>query len=314
MRLVLLAGSANEKLARRVASVLGVELANRVSECFPDGERRIEIEESVRGADVYVLQPTGPPVADTLLELLLLADACRRAGAARLTAVVSYFGFARQDRRARGREPIAARLAADLMATAGFDRIVALDLHDPALEGFMPIPIEHLTATHLLAEAAKPVVPEHAVVVGPDLGATKLAERFATLWGKPVAVVHKLRTSGETVRAMRVIGDVKGRAPVIVDDMISTAGTVVACAEALREAGCAKPLLVVATHALLVGEALERLRMLDVEALFVTDSLAIDVAKMRGLRLRTVSVAKLLATAISKLHREESMAEMIVHE
>ena len=301
------------ELARAVATELGVALVERVSETFPDGERRVEILSSVRGADVYVVQPTGPPVADSLLELLLLADACRRAGASRLTAVVSYFGYARQERRARGREPIAARLVADLVATAGFDRIVALDLHEPALEGFPPIPVEHLTATKLLAEAVRPLVPENAVVVGPDLGATKLAERLATAWEKPVAVVHKLRTSGENVRALRVIGDVKGRAPVIVDDMISTAGTVVACAHALEQAGCVKPLLVLATHGLLVGEALERLRSLDLEALFVTDSLAVDVAKARGLPLRTVSVASLLASAISRLHREESLADLRVH-
>lgn len=313
MKLAVLSGSANAPLARAVASELGVAPVDRESESFPDGERHVEILSSVRGADVYVVQPTGPPVADNLLELLLLADACRRAGASRLTAVVSYFGYARQERRARGREPIAARLVADLVAAAGFDRIVALDLHDPALEGFMPIPVEHLTATKLLAEAARPLVGEQAVVVGPDLGATKLAERFATMWAKPVAVVHKLRSSGEKVRALRVIGDVAGKAPVIVDDMISTAGTVVACAEALERAGCVKPMVVVATHGLLVGEALERLRGLELRALFVTDSLAVDVAKARGLPLRTVSVAKLLAEAISRMNREESLRELLVH-
>ena len=313
MKLAVLSGSANAALARSVASELGIAPLDRVSESFPDGERRVEIRSSVRGADVYLVQPTGPPVADSLVELLLLADACRRAGAARVTAVVSYFGYARQERRAKGREPVAARLVADLVATAGVDRIVALDLHDPALEGFMPVPVEHLTATKLLAEAARPLVPDQAVVVGPDLGATKLAERFATIWEKPVAVVHKLRTSGEEVQAKRVIGDVAGKAPVIVDDMISTAGTVVACAEALKQAGCAKPMLVLATHGLLVGEAMERLRALDLHALFVTDSLAIDVAKTRGLPIRTVSVAKLLATAIGRLNREESMGELIGH-
>lgn len=313
MKLVLLAGSANVALARAVASNLSLPPAKRRIERFPDGEIHVEIEDSVRGGDVFIVQPTGPPVADDLLELLLLADACRRSGAARLTAVVSYYGYARQDRRARGREPIAARLVADLIATAGFDRIIAVDLHDPALEGFPSVPVEHLSAMDLLAAAARPLVPENAVIVGPDLGATKLAERFARALDRPVAIVHKARLSGEDVRVHRVIGDVVDRSPVIVDDMISTGGTVFAAADALYQAGCQGPVTIVTTHALLVGPARERLSRLPIAALLVTDTLAVDVEKASPLPLRVVSVAPLLAKAIGRLHRDESLRELLVH-
>lgn len=312
MKLVLLAGSANEELAQAVAAKLGLPLAKRSIECFPDGELRVEILDSVRGAHVFIVQPTGPPVASNLLELLLLADACRRSGAGKLSAIVSYYGYARQDRRARGREPIAARLVADLLTTASFDRILAVDLHDPALEGFPSVPVEHLSALPLLAEAARPLVPENAVIVGPDLGATKLAERFATKLDRPVAIVHKARISGEEVRVHRVIGDVVDRQPVIIDDMISTAGTVFAAADALYEAGCQGPVIVIATHALLVGPAKSRLSQLPLRALLVTDSLSLQ-GIADDLPLKVVTIAPLLAEAISRLHRDESLGDLLVH-
>lgn len=312
MKLVLLAGSANVALAELVAKRLDVELSERTIESFPDGEKQIELQGDIRGADVYILQPTGPPVADNLLELLLLADACWRAGAGRMTALISYYGYARQDRRARGREPIGARLVADLLTVARIDKIVALDLHDPVLEGFPDIPVEHLSAMPLLAEAAHPLLPENSVIVGPDLGATKLAERLATMLKLPVGIVHKARISGESVRVHRVIGDIEGKAPVIVDDMISTGGTVVAAAEALYEAGCEGPLTIVTTHALLVGEARERLSKLPLQSLLATDSLA-HVAKDDALPLRIVSVAPLLAEAILRLYRDESLDERMMY-
>lgn len=313
MKLVLLAGSAHVPLARAIASQAGASLAKRDIERFPDGELRVEVGESVRGADVFILQPTGPSVADNLLELLLLADACRRSGSRRLTAVISYFGYARQDRRSKGREPIGARLVSDLLATAGFQRIVAVDLHDPALEGFPSIPVEHLSALGILADAARSVVPKDAIVVGPDLGATKLAEAFASKLDRPVAIVHKARVSGESVRVHRVIGDVAGKLPVIVDDMISTGGTVVAAAEALYRAGCQGPLTVIATHALLVGPAWERLERLPIKELIVTDTLATPRREESGLPLRIVSVSKLLAEAVSRLHRDESLGDLLAH-
>lgn len=311
MRLVVLSGTANVPLARAIADRLGVEPARRSVESFPDGELGVELLDSMRGADAYVVQPTGPPVAENLLELLLLADACRRSGVARLTAVVSYFGYARQDRRARGREAIGARLVGDLVGRAGYERIVAVDLHDPALEGFFSIPVEHLTATPILCDAVRERLPDDPVIVAPDLGATKLAERFAERLGAPVAIVHKSRSSGSEVRVRRIIGEVAGRTPVVVDDMISTAGTLDAAVRALVQAGCRTPVLLAATHALLVGNAVERLAALPVRELIVTDTLA--VAKTDRLPLRTVSVAALLATAIDRLCHDRSLDDLLLH-
>jgi ribose-phosphate pyrophosphokinase len=265
----------------------------------------------VRGRDVYLVQPTGPPVDEHLMELLMLADASRRAGAARVTAVMPYFGYARQDRRAHGREPVGARLVADLIRTAGIERVVAIDLHSAALEGFFSMPLEHLSAVPTLAEAARALVGLDAVIVAPDLGAAKLADRYADLLDLPVAIVHKARISGEQVRVRRITGDVLDRQPIVVDDMISTGGTIEAAATALLAAGAAPEIMVVATHALLVGAAEERLARAGVRRLIATDS----VPPTAGGRLprETVSVAWLLADAISRLHRDLSLTDLIAH-
>jgi ribose-phosphate pyrophosphokinase len=310
MELSVLAGQANGPLAERVAAALGKELGPVKVQRFPDGELSVCVPDTVRGRDVYLLQPTGPPVESHLLELLLLADACRRAGAARLTAVVPYFGYARQDRRAGGREAVGGRLVADLMAGGGLDRVVAVDLHTAALEGFFTMPLEHLTAMPLLLDTVRPDVPADAVVVSPDLGAAKLAERYARALDLPVAVVHKIRLSGEEVRVTRVVGDVRGRTPLIVDDMISTGGTIEAAVAALLATGCRPPVVALATHALLVGSAIERLRAVPLRRLVVTDSLPLPDT---GLPLRVVGLAPLLAQAIERLHAEQSLADLLAH-
>lgn len=305
----ILPGSSNESLARSIADLLGVPAVNRILETFPDGERRIEIMDSVRGDDVYLLQSTGPPVERHLLELLLLVDACRRAGANRITAVVPYFGYARQDRRAGGRQAVGARLIADLIKGAGVDRVVAIDLHNPALESAFGVPLEHLSALPVLAEAARTELEGDPVVVAPDLGAAKLADRYADLLGLPVAIVHKTRVTGETVTVQRITGEVRGRNPIVVDDMISTAGTIVAAVNAVREAGGNAGTIVLATHALLVGPAIERIGGLALRRLIVSDSLAVEP---RGLLpLRVVSVAPLLAKAITHLHEDRSLGELV---
>ncbi len=310
MSLVLLAGTSNPALAEAVADTLGVPLAEREASRFPDGEMRIEVRSSVRGCDVYLLQSTGPVAEAHLFQLLLLADACRRAGAARLTAIVPYLGYARQDRRASGREPVGARLVADLMAAAGIRRVVALDLHS-TLEGVFAVPLEHLTAVPLLAACLRGGLPEDGVIVSPDLGATKLAERYARLLERPVAFVHKHRLSGEQVTARGVTGEVRGLTPVIVDDMISTGGTIEAAIGALLEAGARPGVTVAATHGLFVGPAAERLRGVPVDRVVVTDSVVPGDAA--GLRLEQVSLAPLLADAVSRLHGDRSLSELIVH-
>jgi ribose-phosphate pyrophosphokinase len=309
--LVLLAGTANPPLAEAISRQLGIPLAAREASRFPDGEMHIEVQTSVRGRDVYLLQPTGPPVEEHLFQLLLLADACRRAGAARLTAIVPYLGYGRQDRRASGREPVGARLVADLLAAGGLDRIVAVDLHSGTLEGIFTTPLEHLTAVPILCEALRPRLPADAVIVAPDLGATKLAERYARLLGLPAAFVHKRRLSGERVAVRGVTGEVRDRTPLVVDDMITTGGTVEAAVGAVLEAGARPEVTVCATHGLFVGPAMERLARLPVSRLLTTDSVAAPAGG--GPALVRVTLAPLLADAITRLHGDRSLAELIVH-
>jgi ribose-phosphate pyrophosphokinase len=310
MSLVLLAGTSNPALGEAIAGRLGLALAEREAARFPDGEMHIEIRSSVRGCDVYLIQAAGPPVEEHLFQLLLLADACRRAGAARLTAVVPYLGYARQDRRATGREPVGARVVADL-ATGGIQRTVAVDLHSAALEGVFGMPLEHLTAVPLLADALRPTLAEGAVLVAPDLGATKLAERYARLLGLPVAFVHKRRVSGERVTVRGVTGEVRDRFPLVVDDMITTAGTVEAAIHAVLDAGSRPEVTVAATHGLLVGVAAGRLRGLPIARLVTTDSVA--APDVGTLALERVPLAPLLADAIGRLHDGRSLSELIVH-
>lgn len=312
MTLALFSGAANVGLAGAIAEQLGVPLGRCDVQCFPDGELHVEIRESVRGHDVYVVQPTAPPVERHLLELLFVADACERAGAARVTAVVPYFGYARQDRRVSGREAVGARLMADLFGTRGFARVVALDLHSPALEGFFSVPLEHLTAVPVLVESLRPDRAADWVIVAPDGGAAKLAERYAKALHLPMAVVFKTRVSGSEVSVRGLTGQVRDRAPVIVDDMISTGGTVAAAMAALIAAGCEPEVTVVATHGLFVGPAMGRLAALRLRRLIVTDSVA--VPEPQPIPLHVASVGPLLAEAVSRLHHDRSLGDLLVHE
>jgi ribose-phosphate pyrophosphokinase len=310
MSLKILAGSANLALAQKIATKLGVQLAQRVLERFPDGELHIELQESVRGQDVYLVQPTCPPVDEHLLELLFLADACRRAGAIHLTAVIPYFGYARQDRRAHGREPLGARLMADLLANGGMQRVVAVDLHSQGVESAFAIPVEHVTAVPILAEALRSSVQRNAVIVSADLGAVKMAERYAKLLDLPVAIIHKTRISGVAVSVQRIVGDVCDKEAVIVDDMISTAGTIDQAIKALLEAGCLPSgIKVAASHPLLVGPAAERLGKLPIERMYVSDS--IPAPEKFPVPIHVSSVASLLAAMIQRLHNQESIGDLV---
>jgi ribose-phosphate pyrophosphokinase len=310
MYLTVLAGSANLPLAQSVASCLGAPLGDRTLERFPDGELHVELRESVRGHDVYLIQPTGPPVETHMLELLLLADAARRAGATRLTAVLPYYGYARQDRRDGGRGAVGARVVADLLAAARIDRVVAVDLHTPALEGFLAMPLDHLSAVPLLARAAQPYLRPNSVILAPDLGAAKLAERYARVLERPVAIVHKTRLSGEAVRASGLSGEVQGKVPLIVDDLISTGGTIEAAAQTALARGCIPEITVVATHGLLVGPVALRLRALPIQRLILSDSL--PALTDFPLPIESVGLGLLLAKAIGHLHRDESLRDVLV--
>ena len=288
-KLSLISGSAHPALAASIASCLGVETVKCLLEAFPDDELHVRVREPQFGRDVYLVQPTGPPVGRHTLELLLLADACRRAGAARITAVMPYFGYARQDRRTEDGEPVGAMVMADTIRTR-VDRVVAVHLHNPAIEGFFGLPVEHLYPTR----------PENAVLVAPDLGAVKLVEHYAEHLDLPVAYVHKERLGGDSVEAQRVIGEVAGRSPVLVDDMISTGGTMLSAIEAMRRQGCETPVTVAATHALPAGDAMARLGDLPVGEIIVTNSLAQPSDRRPAVRI--VDLAELIAGAIERLH------------
>ena len=310
MSLKILAGSANLALAQKIGTKLGGQLAQRILERFPDGELHIELQESVRGHDIYIVQPTCPPVDEHLFELLLMADACRRAGAVHLTAVIPYFGYARQDRRAHGREPLSVRLIADLLATSGIQRVVAVDLHSQGVESAFAIPVEHVSAVPILAEAVRSSVPRNAVVVSPDLGAVKMAERYAKLLNLPVVIIHKTRISGAEVNVQRIVGDVRDKHVLVVDDMISTGGTIEKAIKALLEAGClSSGIKVAASHGLLVGPAAERLGNLPIEKIYVSDS--VPMPEQIPLPIQVSSLDWLLAETIRRLHNSQSIAGLV---
>lgn len=304
MDLAIVAGSSHAVLAADVARRLGTEAMAGATCPFPDGEIHVRLP-PVRGADVYVLQSTGPPTHDHLAELLLVADAARRSGASRLTAVVTYLAYARQDRREREGGAVSAKVVADLIGRS-VDRVVAIDLHAPAVEGFFACPVEHLSATGVLLDSLRPLVRDH-VVVAPDLGATKRAERFARALGLPTALVHKRRLSGREVEVLGVEGAVRDRPALVVDDMISTGATVVAAVEALRGAG-ALAMIVAAVHGLFVPPAAKAIGGLGLDALIVTDSVPPPPDAPPHLR---VSIAVLLSEAIDRLHRELPIADLV---
>jgi ribose-phosphate pyrophosphokinase len=304
---LLFAGTGNRPLAERVAGVLETTLAPCAVERFPDGELSVSLGESVRAREVFVLQPTSPPVNDRLVELLAFADACRRGAAARLTAVVPYFGYARADKRKNRREPVMARVAADLLQAAGVHHLLALDVHTPQVEGFFAIPVDNLGAVGVLADALRGRLADDAVVVSPDLGAVARATQFALRLGLPTAVVHKRRLSGAEVETVQVIGDVRGRACLLVDDMISTGGTIEASVRALAGAGARPDFTVAATHAVFAAGAPERLAAAGVGEIVVTDSVALPAVPPG---VRVTSVAPLLAGAIRHLSRGESLHDL----
>jgi ribose-phosphate pyrophosphokinase len=306
----LLAGGASEGLARTMCAALGIEPVERVLERFPDGEVHVRLHEELRDEDTYVVQSTGPPTQEHLTELLLLADAAHRAGATRITAVVPYLAYARQDRRTAVGEPVGLRVVADVLRASHVDRLVVVDPHTPALESIVGAPVEITTAVPLLAEALRPRVDAQTVLVAPDLGAAKLVDRYAGALDLEVAIVRKTRVSGDEVSAGAVVGDVEGRRPVVVDDMISTAGTIASAAEALWEAGAEPPLVVAATHGLFVGPAAERLDRLDPEVVVTTDSVSppdVDVP------LEVVSLGERLAEIVRRLHDGRPLDELAAH-
>jgi ribose-phosphate pyrophosphokinase len=310
-----MAGTANPGLAEEIARRVGVPLLERRIEQFPDGEMYVRLGSSVRGRDAYIIQPTCAPVNDNLFELLLLMDAIRRASAARLTAIVPYYGYARQDRKFTGREPISAKLVANLVAAAGASRIVAIDLHSPAIQGFFDIGMDHLTAIPLLTDYLAPRIPANSVIVSPDTGGVKRADLFARLLRLPIAILHKRRASAHEVEIAAVVGDIRDKHPIIVDDIIATGGTIRQAVDTLVQAGARPDVRIVATHGALVGESPRLLNHPAISEIVVTDTIPQSLAVQSALAsLHVVSVADLLAHAIRRLHNGLSLSELFAPE
>ena len=293
---IIFAGTANPSLAEAVAGQLETRLGEREIERFPDGELTVRLESSVRDRQVFIVQPTAPPVNDHLVELLAFADACRRASAGRITAVVPYFGYARGDRRSAPREPIMASLVAEVMQCAGIQHLVLLDVHTPQMEGFFRIPVDHLSAVAALCDSLGDQLPEGAVVVSPDAGRIQMAKEYARRLHAPLAILLKHRKSATQTEATRLIGDVRNRVCLIIDDMIATGGTIVESVRALREAGARPEFYVAATHGLMLGTACAQFTSAGVQTVFVTDSVV--PPDTCGRRLQVTTVAPLLASAI----------------
>ena len=292
------AGRANVALATGVAVEMGARLGACSVERFPDGELSVRLDEPVRGREVLIIQPTSPPVNDHLIELLAFADASRRASAAHITAVMPYFGYARADKRHGRREPITASMVAALMQAVGVNHVVTIDLHAPQIEGFFHIPVDSLTTAPVMVEALRPGLPPDIVVVSPDAGRVLMATEYARLLGAPVAVLHKERASGVETRITRLVGDVRDRPCLIIDDMISTGGTIAESVEALLGAGARPEIIVAATHGLLLAGAREKLARPETREVLVTDTVAPPGHDWP--QLRVVSVAPLIASALRR--------------
>jgi len=302
-------GSANPLLAEQVARHLRLPFGRRRLEQFPDGETHVQIEESIRGRDIYILQSTSPPVNEHVMELLIMLDAFRRAGAARVTAIVPYYGYARQEKKSTGREPITARLVADLLATAGAQRVVSIDLHSPAIQGFFNIGMDHLTAVPIITEHLRRRGHDNSAIVSPDTGRVKLAEKYSRALHLPLVVLHKQRFTSEQPEIRAVVGNVRGKAPIIIDDMISTGGTIAEAVEALLEAGARPEIIVAATHPVLVGPALQRLSHPAIGEVVVCDTIPVPPEKQLD-KMQVLSVADLLAETVRRLNRNESISAL----
>jgi ribose-phosphate pyrophosphokinase len=305
--LMMLAGSANRPLAEEIAETLGMPLGQTTVRRFADGEIFVRIDENVRGRDTFIIQPTPAP-ADSIMELLLLLDAARRASAARITAVVPYFGYARQDRKDQPRVAIGAKLMANMIATAGADRVLGVDFHQHQLQGFFDIPVDHLYAAPVLTRYFKEKKLENLVVVAPDVGAAKMARGFAKRLNATIGIIDKRRPTANVAEVLHVIGDVEGRDCLIADDMIDTAGTMTEAVTALKARG-ARNVYCCATHALLSGPAVERFTHSRVTEVVVTNTTDIPQAK-RFPQLTVLSVGDLIARAIRYTHLNESVSSL----
>jgi ribose-phosphate pyrophosphokinase len=306
-RLQIFTGSAHPALAKAICDALEVDLGRAIVTQWRNDETRVKLEENVRGSDVFVVQPTCNPVNHHLMELLLMIDALRRASATRITAVIPYYGYARQEKKTSGREPISAKLVANLLTVAGATRVLAVDLHSPAIEGFFDIPVDHLRAAPMLARAFRHQVGGDIVVVSPDAGGVGRAQDFRTRAKGSLAIISKQHPSADQTETLEMVGDVEGKTAVIVDDMISTGGTLIEAASMLQERGASR-ILVAATHGIFSGNALRMIHDSPIEEVIVTDTIPLPEHGVG--RVRVVSVAPLLAEAIMRTHKGLSVSAL----
>jgi ribose-phosphate pyrophosphokinase len=304
-------GSAHPQLAREIAECLGIPLGQARLRRFPDSEVSFQIDENIRGADVFIVQPTCNPVDQHLMELLVMIDAFRRSSAARITAVVPYYGYARQDRKDKPRVPISAKLVANLLSAAGTNRVLTMDLHKAQIQGFFDIPVDHLFAAPVIIDYCSRLNFPNLTMVAPDAGGAERARAYAKRLGAELAVVDKRRTEDGTAEVMNVIGDVEGRTCIVQDDIIDTAGTIQKAATALKEAG-AERVLACAVHGVLSGPALDRVERSPLDQMIVTNTIPLRPEAQQSKKILVLSVARLLGQAIRNIHEETSVSSLFV--
>jgi ribose-phosphate pyrophosphokinase len=307
-RLQVFTGNAHRALAEAICHELQIPLGRALVTSFSDGETRVRLDENVRGSDIFVIQPGSPPVDHHIMELLLMLEALKRSSAQRVTAVIPY--YPRQEKKTAGREPISARLVADLVSTAGADRILTLDLHAPAIEGFFNIPVDHLRAAPILANQIRRMGMENVVVVSPDSGGVARASEFRSRVGGALAVFAKSRPEPEVAEMLEMVGDVEGRTAIIVDDIVSTGGTLLDAAAELKRRGAAR-VAACAVHAILSGDAATRIAESDLETVLITDTLPVPAEKLNH-KMQVLTVAPMLAEAIMRIHKDLSISAMFV--
>ncbi|MEP6768578.1 MAG: ribose-phosphate pyrophosphokinase [Acidobacteriota bacterium] len=309
--LKIFSGRAHPALAREICAYLEIPLGQLTLYNFSDGENYCQIDENVRGADVFIVQPTSSPVNDHVMELLILLDAFRRSSASRITAVMPYFGYSRQDKKDKPRVPIAAKLMADLLTASGADRILTMDLHAAQIQGFFDIPVDHLFAAPVLLDAIRKMELEDLVIVSPDVGGVARARAIGKRLGASLAIIDKRRTGKNETEVLNVVGDVEGKDVLILDDIIDTAGTMVQAEAALREQG-ARRTYAAAVHPVLSGPAIERIESSQLQSLLVTNTVSVEAALARCARIRPLSIAPILGEAIQRIHDGTSVSSLFV--
>jgi ribose-phosphate pyrophosphokinase len=309
--LKLFTGSAHPELAREIAHHLGLPMGQCRLRRFPDTEVSFQIDENIRGTDVFIVQPTCAPVDEHIMEMLIMIDAFRRSSAARITAVIPYYGYARQDRKDKPRVPISAKLVANILSASGVDRVLTMDLHKAQIQGFFDIPVDHLFAAPVIIDHLTRMTFPSLTIVAPDAGGAERARAYAKRLGGELAVIDKRRSDDGTAEVMNVVGDVAGRTCIIQDDIIDTAGTIVKAATALKDNGAGR-IFACAVHGVLSGQASERIDKAPIEKLIVTNTIPLNGERARNSKIVSLSVAKLLSQAIRSIHEESSVSSLFV--